>query len=303
MIFGIVFISLLVILLLIIFSFFKIAFIRSKEDDYMQQKPNNPEKAKYYEEMKKGLDWYYNQPKMDVFIDSYDGLKLHGEYIKSSNSTDKVIILVHGYRSMARNDFCCAMTYYSSLGLDILLIDQRAHGKSEGKLISFGVKEKFDICSWVKYAKKTYGENKKIYLSGMSMGSSTVMMASNIVEGVDGIVADCGFTSPKEIMKIVAKKKFKLPKWFVSPVGVFAKIFGGFDYSYSTMKSLVDAKAPILFIHGSNDDFVPCYMTEQNFDACASEKKKIIVSGAPHGYSFLFATDEIKNAIENFILK
>ena len=135
------------------------------------------------------------------------------------------------------------------------------------------------------------------------MGSSTVMMASNMLDGVSGIVADCGFTSPKEIIQLVAKKHFGLPKWFCAPVGLLAKIFGKFDYSYSAKDSLAHAKAPILFIHGEGDDFVPCYMTEENFEACTSPKQKVIVKDAPHGFSFLFEPETVKNALENLILK
>ncbi len=302
MIFGIVVGSIFLLMLILIIVFFKIAFWRGKEDDYMQREPKDPQMLEYYKQMKAGVDWYINKSKTDLFIKSYDGLTLHGEYIKSDQQSGKIIILFHGYRSMARNDFCCAMPYYNSLGLDIILVDQRSHGKSEGKLITFGVKERKDVCSWVEYAKKTYGEDKRIFIGGMSMGSSTVMMASDIVDGVSGIVADCGFTSPKEIVQIVAKKRFKLPKWCVTLVGLFARVFGGFDYAYSSKTSLSKTKVPILFIHGSKDDFVPCYMTEENFDACSSKKAKIIASGAPHGYSFLFAPDKIKNAIEKLIL-
>ncbi|MBO5375006.1 MAG: alpha/beta hydrolase [Clostridia bacterium] len=267
----------------------------------MEKEPNNPQRKQFYNTMKAGVEWYKAQKKSSVYIKSYDGLKLYGELIKAKEQNDKIIILFHGYRSLARNDFCCAMPYYNSLGIDILLVDQRAHGKSEGGLITFGVKERNDVVSWVKYVEALSSDYKKIFLSGMSMGASTVMMASNLVDGVSGIIADCGFTSPKEIIQIVAKKRFRLPKWFASPVGLCAKIFGGFDYSYSTKTALAESKAPVLFIHGSKDDFVPSYMTDINFDTCSSKKHKIIASEAPHGYSFLYATDEIKGAIKNLI--
>ena len=293
--------AVLILLIVVILVFFKMAFVRGKIDDYMASEPKDPQKKQFYEEMKAGVDWYNARSKESVYIKSYDGLKLHAEYIKADKESDRLVIMFHGYRSIAKNDFCCAMPYYSSLGADLLLVDQRAHGRSEGRLITFGVKERFDARDWVEYAKSRFGATKKIYLSGMSMGSSTVMMASNLVEGVSGIVADCGFTSPKEIIQIVAKKQFHLPKWCVAPVGAIAKLFCGFDYSYSTVNSLKDARAPILFIHGSKDDFVPPYMTDESFDACTSKKHKIIASGAPHGYSFLYATDEIKKEIKKLL--
>ena len=297
------FASVLILIAILTVVFFKMAFIRGKVDDYMSKEHSDPKLKALQVLMKNGVEWYFNYPKQSVYIKSYDGLKLHAELLKAEEPTDKIIILFHGYRSVARNDFSCAIPYYNSLGMDILLVDQRAHGLSEGKLITFGVKERFDVRSWVNYVRELYGENKKIYLSGISMGSSTVMMASNLVDNVDGIVADCGYTSPREIIEIVAKKRYALPKWCVAPVGLAAKLFGGFDYSYSAKTALAETKAPVLFIHGSADDFVPCYMTEQTYESCSADKKKVIVPDAPHGYSFLFAMDEVKSAIEGFVLK
>ena len=298
---------LLSMVLLILFSgayTFIVACVRRREPSWFNKDEiSKTSYGKYYEHICVGHSFMKEHNAMDVYIKSFDGLRLQALWVPVENSRG-TILFAHGYRSCKFVDFSLAFDIYHKLGMNILVVDQRAHGESEGKIITFGVKESRDIQSWIAFHNQNFGMHP-IILSGLSMGASTMLyLADKDLPGnVRGIIADCGFTSPKEIMKIVAKKKFKLPKWFVSPVGVFAKIFGGFDYSYSTMKSLVDAKAPILFIHGSNDDFVPCYMTEQNFDACASEKKKIIASGAPHGYSFLFATDEIKNAIENFILK
>lgn len=293
--------SLIIVLLCVMLVFFKIAFIREKNVDYMQKEPTDPRKKLYYGEMKKGVEWYYNQEKEDIYIKSHDGLNLHGQLIRANQDTNKIIILFHGYRSFARSDFSCAMPYYNSLGIDVLLVDQRSHGDSEGKIIGFGVKERFDVCSWVDYVKNRFDSTRKIYLGGMSMGASTVMMASNIVEGVSGIIADCGFTSPKEIIQIIAKKRFKLPKWCVSCVGVFTRVFAGFDYSYSAKEALSKSKIPVLFIHGDEDDFVPCYMTDENFDACSSPKCKIITKGAPHCYSILYEPERVKGAIEKFI--
>ena len=292
--------AILLVIIIVFWYFFNTAFVRRKETDPLADIQKDEKMRRYSDEIDAGLLWYENAPKTDVYMESYDGLKLHGIIIKSESESDRTIILFHGYRSTARRDFSCAIPYYHSLGLNIILIDQRSHGKSEGRLITYGVKERYDAVSWVEFAKKTFPDNR-IYLSGLSMGSSTVMMASNIVEGVSGIIADCGFTSPKEIIQLVAKKHFGLPRWFCAPVGFLAKIFGKFDYSYSAKQSLKDSKVPILFIHGEADDFVPCYMTEENFEACTSPKEKVIVAGAPHGFSFLYEPEAVKDALEKFM--
>ena len=292
--------AVLIIAFLVILYFYRLAFVRGKSTNVLEQMPQNEEFEGYFNEIRKGIAWFEQMPKSDAYIKSVDGLRLHAHIIKCDGA-DKTIILFHGYRSIAQNDFSCAMEYYYSLGMNLILIDQRAHGASEGKIITYGVKERFDVKSWIEYAKTEF-PNTKIFLSGISMGSSTVMMASDIIDGVSGIVADCGFTSPKEIIALVAKARYKLPRWLCAPVGLLARMLGGFDYSYSATQALEKTSIPILFIHGSADNFVPCYMTEENYKFCASKKKKIIVEGAPHGFSFLVDKNTVKNALESFIL-
>lgn len=278
--------------------YFRLAFARKKPKfgSFSFATSNDPEHKRKIEE---GLKWFEEQDKEDIFIKSYDGLTLHSVYVKSVAESDKLMIMFHGYRSSYK-DFACAFEYYSRLGFDMIVVDQRSHGKSEGNIISYGVKERYDVVSWVEYAKERFGNDIDIFIDGISMGSATVMMASDIVIGVSGIIADCGYTSPKEIIMCVAKS-MRVPKIFVHPVGLMARIFGGFDYSYSTIDSLKKSKTPIIMVHGLADDFVPSYMTEQNYNACSSVKTMLLVENATHGYSFLVDEKRVKEALEKFI--
>ena len=278
--------------------YFRLAFARKKPKfgSFSFAGSNDPEHKRKIEE---GLKWFEEQDKEDIFIKSYDGLTLHSVYVKSVTESDKLMIMFHGYRSSYK-DFACAFEYYSRLGFDMIVVDQRSHGKSQGKIISYGVKERYDVVSWVEYAKERFGNDTDIFIDGISMGSATVMMASDIVKGVRGIIADCGYTSPKEIIMCVARS-MRVPKIFVHPVGLMARIFGGFDYSYSTIDSLKKSNTPIIMVHGLADDFVPSYMTEQNYNACASVKTMLLVENATHGYSFLVDEKRVKEALEKFI--
>jgi len=278
--------------------YYKLAFARKKPKFgvFSFSGSDNPE---YKRKIEEGLNWFHSQEKEDIFIKSYDGLKLHSIYVKSVAKTDKIIIMFHGYRSSYK-DFACAFEYYSKLGFDMIVVDQRSHGQSEGKIISYGVKERYDVVSWVEYTKERFGNDIDIFIDGISMGSSTVMMASDIIKGVKGIIADCGYTSPKEIITCVAKS-MHVPKIFVHPVGLMARIFGGFDYSYSATDSLKNTDVPVIFVHGLSDDFVPSYMTEENYKACSSSKTMILVENAIHGYSFLVDEVRVKEALEKFI--
>ena len=248
--------------------------------------------------IKNGIAWFENSIKEDIFIKSYDELKLHAYFIDAQSK--KTVILFHGYRSCGKKDFSGIMKYYFEKGFNLLLVDQRAHGMSEGKIITFGVKEKFDAVSWVEYIKERIPSGR-IYLGGMSMGTTTVLMASSLVTGVSGIVADCGFTSPKEIITRVAKHKH-FPFWTVKPVLIMARLFAKFDCSETTIEAVKKTNIPILFVHGKSDKFVPCEMTERNYASCASQKQIVLVENASHGFSFLVDSQSIINELEKIIL-
>ena len=277
--------------------FFRLAFCKNKPQNtpYTFSGSDNEEHKK---RIKNGLEWFNAQPKEDIYIESHDGLKLHGVYLNVNPETRKLILMFHGYRSSFR-DFACAYEYYAQLGFNMIVVDQRSHGLSEGKFITYGVLERYDVVSWLEYAKQKYPENNDIYIDGISMGASTVLMASDLVTGVKGIIADCGYTSAKDIITCVAKG-MHVPAFFVHPLGFMARIFCGIDYTYSTVDSLKKTNIPVIFVHGLSDDFVPAYMTEENYQVCNSKKTMVLVENAPHGYSFLIDEKRVKNELERF---
>ena len=117
-------------------------------------------------------------PYEDVFITSFDGLRLHAKFYAAPDPKAPVQIMFHGYKSAAERDFCGGLREGIDGGFNVLLVDQRAHGESEGKYLTFGVNERFDCLSWANYAAERFGRDVKIYLYGISMGAATVLMAS-----------------------------------------------------------------------------------------------------------------------------
>ena len=216
------------------------------------------------------------------------------------------ILLFHGYRSIAETDFACAMDSYYRLGYELVLVDQRAHGQSSGNWIGFGVLERYDCLSWIRYLNAEFG-TIPTFLSGISMGCTTVLMAQglDLPENVKGVIADCGFTSPKEIIAHVMKKKLHLPPTLLMPIlSGFSKIFAGYFFGeYSAIDAMKAAKLPIIFIHGKDDRFVPPEMTVRNYEACVSVKELILVEGAGHGTSFLQDKESVSQAIAAFLKK
>lgn len=281
---------------------FKTAFMRS--DIRLISTETGP-LAKYKDVFKESFDFLDSLKSERVYITSFDGLKLAGSYYKNDVS-DTTILLFHGYRSDGRFDFACAVKYYIQMGLNVLVVDQRANGESEGKLITFGIKERRDVVSWSNFINEKYAP-KNILLSGVSMGATTVMMASNLdlPTNVKGIIADCGFTAAPDIIKKVALQAFKINATPILPVlSVMCKIFGNFSlYDTTTVKALSESDIPIFFIHGKKDGFVPCEMTEESYKAAKADKYICLVEEADHGISFLVDTDNIQRRIADFVKK
>ena len=195
---------------------------------------------------------------------------------------------------------------YHALGLNILIPDQRAHGKSEGKFITFGVKESRDMQLWVAYHNKTFGELPLI-LSGLSMGASTMLYLADadLPKNVKGIIADCGFTSPREIIKSVFQRIIHLPAaptlWVAN---LFARLFAGFSLTEKdSRQTLKNSKLPVLLVHGLDDGFVPCEMTKQGYAACTGPKEMLLVEGADHGVSFLVERERYVETVLSFLKK
>lgn len=216
------------------------------------------------------------------------------------------IILFHGYRSVAESDFGCAMDYYYSQGYELILVDQRAHGKTTGAWIGFGVLERYDCLAWIRYLNDEFGAIPT-FLSGISMGCTTVLMALgfSLPANVKGVIADCGFTSPKEIVSHVMKRKMHLPVKLLLPgISLFSKIYAGYFLGeYSTLDALKDNQVPVLFIHGKDDHFVPPEMTLKNYEACSAEKQLVFVEGAGHGTSYLQDRPGVEKAIGDFLAR
>lgn len=239
-----------------------------------------------------------------VFTTSNDGLKLCGYYYEVKKGAP-LRIMFHGYRSHGSIDFCGGLEESIAAGCNALVVDQRAHGISEGKYLTFGVKERYDVLSWVDYALERFGNDQKIVLLGMSMGASTVLMASGLKlpENVVGIIADCGYSSPAAIIKkVISDEKYPraLTYHFVRAGG---RIFGGFDIEEtSATDALAHSSTPTLFIHGDDDRFVPYEMGAENYNACAAKNKRMLtVKGAGHALSYMVNKDAYMSAVNEFL--
>lgn len=254
--------------------------------------------------IKEGIEYIYTTPHKWVEVVSFDGLKLKARYY--DNKSDKTIILFHGYRSAAARDFSCAVKMYIDFGFNLLLCDQRSHGRSEGRLITFGVKESCDVITWTEFVQSKF-KPTSIILDGMSMGAPTVLLSANhnLPPVVKGIIADCGFSSPVDIINKVAKDSFKINAKYLLPfLDLGCKLFGKFSiYGSSTLDSVKKFDRPILFVHGRKDGFVPCEMSEMAYSNANEESKLVIIEDANHGLSFLVDRKTVEKELKIFLEK
>ena len=267
-------------------------------------KMSGVEWEKYMPTMKERREWMMEQPHEDVWITSHDGLKLHGTYFKGEEG-DKAVICFHGYTSEGLNDYGSLSHYYLKHGFRMLLIDERAHGRSEGEHIGFGCMDRLDGERWVKWMVEKAGEDVQIILHGNSMGGATVLMMSGLKlpEQVKGIISDCAFTSMKDVFTHVLHSMYHIPAFPIIQIASWIntkKVGYGLD-DCNSAREVEKAEVPILFIHGDKDVFVPCWMTEEAYKHCASPKTKLIVEGAGHGESYYKDTEGYERAMDSFI--
>jgi len=244
-----------------------------------------------------------NKPCEFVTVRSRDGLTLSGRYYHAKDGAP-LAIGFHGYRSCWLLDFCGGSDIAFQMGQNVLLIDERAHGKSQGRSITFGIKERQDLLCWIEYAMNRFGSDIKILLYGVSMGGATVLMASelDLPENVKGIVADCPYSSPLDIILEVGKQTGYPPKLIRPFVILGAKIFGGFDVrETSAEKAVRQTRVPILIIHGADDNFVPETMSEMIAKANPEMIRRFTFPGADHALSYMVDTPRYRRIVSDFI--
>lgn len=246
---------------------------------------------KYFPLMEERKGFVLGQPHEDVYLTSFDGLKLHATYFPGMedgtgwpadvSGVKKAVICFHGYTGEGLSNHIAIADYFLKKGYAMLMPDARAHGESEGEYIGFGCLDRKDALSWVNWLIGTCGDDVEIMLHGTSMGGATVLMASglDLPCQVKGIVSDCGFTSPKEVFTHVLNHMYHLPAFpAIQGADLLNKRLAGYGMDECNAKYEVQkAKVPILFIHGSSDTFVPVSMCHEIYENCASPKRKLIV--------------------------
>ncbi len=265
-----------------------------------------PAWAKHMAEIRANAGWLKAQEYEHVSITSRDGLRLTGYWLPAKGAV-RTAALFHGYKSSPWMDGSGMGRWLHEHGCNLFFADQRAHGQSEGKYICFGVRERLDCVDWMEFLNEKYGAELPIYLFGVSMGATTVLMAAGerLPKNVRCVVGDCGFTSPHDEFVHMLRDNMHIAPAFVLPMAeLICRARAGFGFSEcSTLEALAHTELPVLLIHGGADNYVPTQMSRDACAACRSEKKLMIVEGAPHALSYYFEPENYRAAVEAMFLE
>jgi len=263
-------------------------------------------KGKVYEPFREQMEGWVKAcratPHEDVEIISFDGLKLRGKYYEYAPGAP-IELMFHGYRGTAERDLSGGMQRCFALKRSALIVSQRASRGSEGNVISFGINERRDCLSWLAFAEKRFGPEVKIILCGISMGASTVLMVADqpLPPNVIGILADCGYSSPRAIIEKVIRQIGLPPKPLYPIVKLGARLYGHFDLEeVSPVETVKKSTVPVIFFHGETDDLVPCEMSRINYEACSARKMLVTIPGAGHGLSYAVEPETYLDALREF---
>ncbi|MBQ4089554.1 MAG: alpha/beta hydrolase [Clostridia bacterium] len=299
MILLIVVITLLIAFAAVLFSVYHMAFYTNRKiHPAADEMPQGEQYVPYVQRLAGSVRKLEKLPFEPVEIVSFDGLKLFGRWYDAGKNAP-VAIMFHGYRGSALRDSSGGAPFCIGRGFSVLLVDQRCHGKSEGITITFGIRERRDCLSWVNYVIDRVGENARIMLMGVSMGAATVMMAADLglPEQVRAIAADCGYSSPEEIISRVAVRMGFPQKPAAFLARLSARVFGRFDLHESdALRAAKYFSVPVMLIHGDADRMVPCEMSRAVHAANPEMCTLIEVQGAGHGIAYYVDTDTYEHA-------
>lgn len=285
-------------------SYYRV-FYSPKKDMSETKNPPAIERLAYGKRVRERIE-EVNTTECEFFtIRSYDGLKLSARYFEG-DAEKPLCICFHGYRGSAVRDFAGIGLHLIHEGYNVLIVDERAHWRSQGHTICFGIKERFDVVSWVKFANKRFGKDKSIFLFGISMGGGTVLMASGqrLPRNVKGIIADCPFNSPKDIIKHVCQKIKLNPDLLWPIIRLAALVYGRLRVNATTAADEVKrSKIPIVILHGEADDFVPMSMSKEVQEANPSVVELLTFPHADHGMSYFEDEERYIGIVEGFIEK
>ena len=293
--------GILLFLALATFTMYRFIFFSPKKGQLSDLNLASSKQFRGYEEMmKENILSFMDKKYEDVYTESFDKLRLHARYYEE-NKTNKIAILLHGYKGTAYRDFNCISKIIFNEGYNVLLVDQRAHGGSQGHIITFGVRETKDLLKWIDYVKDRFN-NPEILLVGVSMGAHTILNAADKIDKGIKIIADCPYSSPKAILSN-SIRSVHLPVWLLYPLlNLTCHIYGHESLNktsaYLTVKN---SDNKILIIHGDKDHVIPYTDSKKLADTYPHKIRYEVFKNADHGISALVDFNRYHRVVKEFL--
>ncbi len=249
-------------------------------------------------------EWYNSLDVEKVDLQSDLGYKLTGEFY-DIGSKDTVIIC-HGYTINIKGSIKY-MKMFIDKGFNVLIYDHRNHGHSDKRITTFGYYEKKDLKQWVTWVKKR--KSGLVGTHGESMGAATVLQHAAIDDRVDFVIADCPFSNVRAQFAHNFWQDHKIPPYTMLFWASFVnKIAGsGFYNEIRPIHTINDFDAPVMFIHGESDTFVPTYHSIDMYKKRKDNKKLHLVPGAAHAKAYqtnmLEYTKQVHEFLDDYIKK
>ncbi|SET31615.1 alpha/beta hydrolase [Enterocloster lavalensis] len=260
--------------------------------------------GRYISEIQERKEWVKRQPHKDVFIESEDHLLLHATYFPGSCS-DRAVICFHSYASEGLTDFSSLARFYLEMGYRLLVVDERAHGRSEGIYFGFGCLDRRDAVLWIREMIRRMGRDCRLVLHGISMGGATALMTAglDLPPQVKAVISDCAFTSAWEVFSSVLHKQYHMPAFPVIQIADrMTRKSAGYGLDECNAREEVKmAGVPVLFIHGEADAFAPCSMAYELYAACRSPKELLVIPGAGHAEAYYKDAERYERAVRAFL--
>ena len=236
-----------------------------------------------------------------------DHIKLNGWFIPAVCSPGApTIIIAHGLGA-SKSDFVNLSGVLCTNGFNVLLFDFRAHGESNGKSCSLGLKEQMDISAAIDYVlSRPDVINFKIGLYGFSLGGAAGILEASNNKKISAVAADTPFASLKRISEDVIKRAYHLPSFpFIFLANIFYRLsFNGWmgQVSPSAVIHKISPR-PILLISSDIDEMTPLYHAKELLNNAEEPKELWIIEGASHGGTISAGTEKYNRKLLDFFNK
>ena len=263
--------------------------------------PENEEQQAMWDQ---GVLWAdgHTDIKQDVQIQS-DGFNLYGEYYDFGKK--RCVIILPGRCESLMYSYYFAPPYEQA-GFNVLVIDTRCHGKSDGIYNTIGVKESNDVIAWARFANETLS-NDEVYFHGICIGTAAAIFTlakKDCPDFIKGLVTEGCFVSFRETFKrhMIADKRplFPVLDLVMLQINRYTKTNVYRDKPIRAIKR-IKKDARVLFLYGKKDIFSLPEKSQKLFDACAAEGKKLVwFDEGGHSHLRINNTDRYDNQIFEF---